>query len=90
MKLILIDSQVFDELLKKIEDISQKISFQNQRNKSSQLDGWLDSADVCAALNITKKTLQRLRENDRIGYTQINRKYYYKPEEIERLLKKGK
>ena len=48
--------------------------------------GWLDHQDVCLKLKISKRTLQTLRDNRIIGCTQIGRKFYYKPEEVERLL----
>jgi hypothetical protein len=47
---------------------------------------WLDGEEVCRLLRISPRTLQSLRDNRTIGCTQINRKFYYKPEEIERLM----
>lgn len=32
------------------------------------------------------RTLQTLRDNRLIGFSQVNRKFYYKPDEVERLL----
>ena len=37
-------------------------------------------------LNISPRTLQTLRDNGTLAYSQINRKVYYKPEDVERIL----
>jgi len=89
MKVILIDSDVFEELKRRILDLSEKVLILTKKNRPEGLSNWLDSADVCLALNISKKTLQRLRETGHIAYTRFNKKIYYKPEDIESLIKKG-
>ena len=35
---------------------------------------------------ISPRTLQTLRDNGTLAYSQINRKVYYKPEDVERIL----
>ena len=37
-------------------------------------------------LDISPRTLQTLRDRRLIGYSQINRRFYYKPEEVKRLI----
>ena len=39
-----------------------------------------------ACLLYTSRTLQTLRDRRLIGYSQINRRFYYKPEEVKRLI----
>jgi hypothetical protein len=41
---------------------------------------------VCLRLNISLRTLQTLRTTGRLPYTQINRKMFYKPEDVENLI----
>ncbi len=41
---------------------------------------------VCGQLRISPRTLQTLRDRRLIGYSQINRRFYYKPEEVKRLI----
>jgi len=56
------------------------------RGNEKGLDDWLDNQDVCQMLNISPRTLQTLRNNGTLAYSQINRKVYYKPEDVERIL----
>ena len=43
---------------------------------------WLDTQDVCQTLNICPRTVQTLRDNGTLAYTQISHKTYYKPEDV--------
>ena len=56
------------------------------RGKDKGLDDWLDNQDVCQMLNISPRALQTLRDNGTLAYSQINRKVYYKPEDVEHIL----
>ena len=47
---------------------------------------WLDNQDVCQLLNISYRTLQTLRDNGTLAYTQISHKIYYKPEDVEKIV----
>ena len=52
------------------------------------LDGerLLDNQDVCRMLNISPRTLQTLRDNGTLAYSQINHKTYYHPEDVQRIV----
>ena len=56
------------------------------RGNDKGLDDWLDNQDVCQMLNISPRTLQTLRDNGTLAYSQINRKVYYKLEDVEHIL----
>lgn len=47
---------------------------------------WLDNQDVSAALHLSKRTLQTLRDNGTLPYSQIKNKIYYKASDLEALL----
>ena len=56
------------------------------RGNNKGLGDWLDNQDVCQMLNISPRTLQTLRDNGTLAYSQINRKVYYKPEDVKSIL----
>ena len=56
------------------------------RGTDKKLGNWLDNQDVCQMLNISPRSLQTLRDNGTLAYSQINRKVYYKPEDVESIL----
>ena len=56
------------------------------RGTDKRLGEWLDNQDVCQILNISPRTLQTLRQNGTLAYSQIEHKTYYKPEDVERII----
>ena len=56
------------------------------RGTDKRLGEWLDNQDVCQILNISPRTLQTLRQNGTLAYSQIEHKVYYKPEDVERII----
>lgn len=40
-------------------------------------------------MRISPRTLQTLRDSRKIAFAQVNRKFFYRPEEVERLLKEA-
>ena len=51
---------------------------------ASRSRGW--TQQVCQLLNISKRTLQTLRGNGSLSYTQINHKIYYRAEDVRSFL----
>ena len=64
---------------------NDKRFFASKANKFERGD-WLDNQDVCQMLNISPRTLQTLRDNGTLAYSQINHKVYYKLEDVESIL----
>ena len=50
-------------------------------------NAWIDNQEVCRQLNISPRTLQMLRDNGTLGYSQISHKVFYKPEAVMRIVK---
>ena len=57
-----------------------------QRHGEKRMSEWMDNQDVCRMLNISPRTLQTLRDNGTLAYSQINHKTYYRPEDVERIV----
>lgn len=86
MEVVIIEKKTFEALLSGVETLTGKVGALCRRCHDRQMQKWLDGEDVCRILRISPRTLQTLRDNRIIGCSQINRKFYYKPEEVERLL----
>lgn len=66
--------------------LSEKVAALQRKSDGKRLDRWLTGEEVCGQLRISPRTLQALRDKRLIGFSQINRKFYYKPEEVKRLI----
>ena len=96
MEVISIERSTYEELLTSFNSFvaqmkelasrgNDKKFFASKANKFER-GGWLDNQDVCQRLNISPRTLQTLRDNGTLAYSQINHKVYYKPEDVESIL----
>ena len=86
MEVITIEKKCFEELLSLVKRLTQRVDVFSDKCKDKTMNEWLDGQEVCFALNISPRTLQTLRDKKLIGYTQINRKFFYKSEELNSLL----
>lgn len=86
MEIVIIEKKTFEALLSGISVLAEKTNALHHRCNDKKMSNWLDGEDVCRQLRISPRTLQTLRDNRLIGFSQINRKFYYKPQEVERLL----
>ena len=88
MEVITIESQAFQDLMSKVDMIFDYVISQ-QNTSDNEDDRWVDSHEVCTFLKISGRTLQRLRSDNKINYSPIRGKNYYKISEIRRMLKEN-
>ncbi len=86
MEVISIERSTYEELLTSFNNFVTKMKEMASRGNNKRLGDWLDNQDVCQMLNISPRTLQTLRDNGTLAYSQINRKMYYKSEDVEHIL----
>ena len=86
MEVVSIERSTYEELLTSFNSFVAQMRAMADRGTDKKLGNWLDNQDVCQMLNISPRTLQTLCDNGTLAYSQINRKVYYKPEDVERIL----
>lgn len=69
-----------------MERLKEFLDRQQESDSLTSLAQWMDNSDVMRALNISQRTLQTLRSNGTLPYSQIGGKLYYKRADIETLL----
>ena len=88
MEMLIIEKQVLDELIYRIELLKTKIG-NLYANSGVAPPKWIDNEQACLRLSASKRTLQHLRESGFLPFTKIGGKVFYKPEDIERMLLLG-
>ena len=83
MKFFMIGTKPYRKLIGRIEKLEEAVYKSRQISLDKQ---WLDGDEVCSFLNISKRTLQRLRSDQVISYSTLNKKLYYPLSEIQSLL----
>ena len=86
MEFVGIEKQLFEELVRKFEYFEHRVMEICNRENDRTLHKWMDNQDVCRILNISPRTLQTLRDNGTLAYSQINHKTYYRPDDVQRIV----
>lgn len=86
MNIINIEANTFETIMKSFEVFVRKVERLCDRHIGKELNEWLDNQDVCLILDISPRALQTLRDTGKLAYTQIDRKVYYKPQDVDRLI----
>lgn len=67
----------------KVELLKINLGLLKQKSSDLKLRDKIKSSEVCDLLNISASTLKNLRANREISYIQVERKIYYRSEDIE-------
>lgn len=88
MEIVNIEAGAFREMVISIQLLKEKLENFKGRQTSKSLDDWMDNQEVCMALNISQRTLQAMRSNGTLPFSQIDRKTYYRRQDVIRLIEK--
>lgn len=85
MEVIMIESDAYHEVIERLKRIERYVIETSQSNED--LDKmWVDSYAVCRYLQISERTLQRLRSRGEIPYSNLGGNNYYTLGAIKRAL----
>ena len=88
MEFVGIEKQLFEELVRKFECFEHLVMEICIRENDRTLLKWMDNQAVCRYLYIPPRTLHTLRDNGPLPFSQINHKIFYKPEDVQGIVKK--
>lgn len=84
MKIIIVDGKAWEQLRSAFADFIYRI--EQLIGNPPETEKWLDNEAVCRRLNISKRTLQSLRDTGKIPFSMIGHKCYYKESDITEAL----
>lgn len=85
MEAIIIAKQEYDQILVKLDEIREGLH--KQVNPSPIQERYLTNAEVCDLLKVSRRTLQRYRDEGRIAFSQVGATIRYKAADVERFLR---
>ena len=86
MEIVSIERKTFEAMVAKFDRFVRHMDAICQRHGEKTMDKWMDNQDVCRILNISPRTLQTLRDNGTLAYSQISHKTYYRPDDVQRIV----
>lgn len=86
MKAVIVEEKIFQDILSGIDELSSLFDKVFDKNPVKNSEVWMDTSDVCMALGISMRSVRTLRKSGKLPYTIIEKKHYYKPHDILRLI----
>jgi excisionase family DNA binding protein len=83
MDVIIIESKAYQELMLKLDRIYE---FFRKKEVQEDRDVWLDSKAVCERLDVSTRTLFRLRKERLIAYSNVRGHYRFKQSDVDKIL----
>ena len=83
MEVITLQSEAFNDLVKKLDQINTRLNTKEKEPKEI----WLDNQEFLQLLKISKRTAQHYRDSGLISFAQIGSKIYYRLSDVEGMLK---
>lgn len=84
MDVVLLSSQHYQDLLKRLDVIQQEVS----NKQKSPADTFIDNQEFIQVMNVSKRTAQSWRDEGIISFSQIGSKIYYRMSDVQALLDK--
>lgn len=87
MEIINIERKAYEDFTGEFNHFVKKMMEMGQRGTDKRLGEWMTGEDVCRVLRIRPRTLQTLRDNGTLAFSQISHKTYYKQEDVQGIMK---
>ena len=85
MEIVIIEKKAFEDFIQTVEYFISRITSMDARTEDKQPEQWLDTADVCAGLQLDRRTVYSLREQGKLPFSQVQHRVYYKAKDVKAL-----
>ena len=82
MQNVTIPSKDFQDLLTRLDEISQKLSAREK--KPSEI--WITNEELMSLLQVSRRTVQHYRDSNMLAVSTIGNRLYYRMSDVEDLL----
>ena len=89
MEIIAIEKEAFEALLSETQRLTRLVEVLSLKCQDKRLQKWLTGEEVCDILKISQRSLPIRRSKHKICYAQMGRKFYYRPEEVDLVIKQS-
>lgn len=86
MEIVSIEAKTFEEMVRRMENMARMMNDICNRHREKVMGEWMDNQETCLLLDVSPRTLQTLRNNGTLAYSQISHKIYYRPEDVRQVI----
>jgi hypothetical protein len=85
MNFNVIPKEQYDDLVSRIDTMHKELSIK-QKNPKEVI---FDSQSLMEMLNVSKSTLQKMRDEGYLGFSQVNGKFFYRQLDVNEMIEKN-
>ena len=85
MEIVTIEAQTFLEMNRALEALAKKV-WEICGENSRSMDDWIDNQEACMLMGVSPGKLLQLRRRRALPYSHIDRKVYYRRQDIIRFM----
>jgi hypothetical protein len=89
MEIINIEKKAFETMIARFEHLAAKVQIISNRFDEKRMKKWYDNEDAYRILRISPRKLQSLRDSKALPFVKINRKIFYKPDDVQQIITVG-
>jgi len=89
MDIVVLEKKAFEQLIEETHRLTERVELLSRKCQDRRLQKWLTGEEVCAILKISPRSLQTMRSKHKICYAQMGKKFFYRPEEVELVIKQS-
>ena len=72
--------------MEEVSSLAEKVNRLCSRKNERRLRKWMDGEEVCRLLRLSPRTLQGMRDRGVVPCSQVDKKFYYRMEDVECLV----
>ena len=84
-RIVIINESTFMKWMEGVKELLSVLYLQQQM-KNKSLGTWLDTSEVCAMLNLSKRSVQSMRERGELPYTKIEGRIYHRADDVVKMM----
>lgn len=89
MEIVSIEAKTFEEMNEALKTIANRVQKVCGTYGTGSMDSWIDNQEACILMDISPSKLLTLRRNGVLPYSHIERKVYYKKEDVIQFMEKS-
>lgn len=85
-RIVIINESTFTKWMERVKELLSVLHYQEQQVKNKGIGTWLDTSEVCAMLNLSKRSVQSMRERGELPYTKIEGRIYHRTDDLAKMM----
>ena len=85
-RIVIINESTFTKWMERVKELLSVLHCQEEQVKNKGVGTWIDTSEVCAMLNLCKRSVQSMRERGELPSTKIEGRIYHRADDVAKMM----